>query len=338
MTLSFIRSFFIIICCIVGYYIGLLVQTSSMGVERALFYFTPFESALIGCLCALVLILIERGLSNVSVTGLSSVVFGLILGVFMAKLIANVLSLLPLGDFILSISEIILTIVFSYFGAVMAIKGKDEFNIIVPYLRFKRQDAKEEAALLDTSAIIDGRIADIYRVNFLSHRLVVPKFVLKELQALADSQDEFKRQRGKRGLDLLKDLQDDKSVEIHIHESQLEDEEVDAKLINLAKLMDAKLCTTDFNLTRIASFQGVTVLNINELADAVRSVVFAQDKLKVKLVKEGKEADQALAYMPDGTMIVVSDAKGFIGKEKEIIVTSVLQTQSGKMIFAKLLK
>jgi len=326
MTLSFIRAFFLIVSGVLGYYVGSLLFEPMVGTE-------------IGLLSALLLIFLESRLRRVSVRGLSSMVFGLLLGLFMAKLLSDVIGLLNLGDFLNSVIRVILTVVFSYLGAVMALRGKDEFNIIIPYVRFRRQDVKEGIILLDTSAIIDGRIADIYKLNFLIGRLVVPRFVLQEMQRLADSSDDIKRQRGRRGLELLRLMQEDPKVDVHIHEDEMIDEQdVDAKLVSLAKIMDARVCTTDFNLSQSASLRDIEILNVNELANAVKSVIFIGEELKIKLVKEGKEPTQAVGYLEDGTMVVVSDGRKNIGQLVKTTVTSVLQTQSGKMIFAKTAK
>jgi len=324
MTLLFVRGFFLIISGVIGYYIGSILDHPQLGV-------------LVGCLCSLILIYIELGMRRVSVRGLSSMVFGLLLGVFMAKLIADILTLLPLKEFVTSSLRVILTLVFSYLGAVMALRGKDEFNIIIPYVRFRRQDTTRESILLDTSAIIDGRIIDIFKVNFVYGRLVIPRFVLDELHKLSDSSDDNKRIRGRRGLDLLHEMQKDPRIEIRISEEEmLSENDVDSRLVKLAKMMDARICTTDYNLGKIATLQGIEVLNINELVDAVKSVVLPGEKIEVRLLKEGKEPHQALAYLDDGTMIVVSDAVEFIGSTKNVVTTSILQTQSGKMIFARL--
>jgi uncharacterized protein YacL len=324
MTLSFIRCFFVLISTAVGYFVGDLVLR-------------PLTGAQIGCLSGLVLIFIENRLHRASVRGLSSMVFGLVLGIILAKLLADIMSLLPLGDVFLSISRVVLTLIFSYLGAVMALRGKDEFNIIIPYVQFRRQDMKEGIILLDTSAIIDGRIVNIYKSNFLDGRLVVPRFVLQELQKLADSSDDLKRQRGRRGMDLLHEMQADDTIDIRIHEDDFPGaESVDGKLIMLAKLMDASLCTTDYNLGRIAALQSIKVLNINDLLSSVRSTIVNGESLRIKLVKEGKEHDQAVGYLEDGTMIVVSNARKSIGEEVNVVVSSILQTPSGKMIFAKL--
>lgn len=324
MTLLFIRSLFVIMSGVIGYYIGVIVQYPVLGIE-------------IGLLSGLLIIFIEKRLQRASVKGLSSMVFGLLLGIFMAKLLSDIIALLPFGDVVHSVLRVILTLVFSYFGAVMALRGKDEFNVIIPYVRFKRQDLRGEDILLDTSAIIDGRIVDIYKTNFLTGRLIVPRCVLQELQKIADSSDDLKRERGRRGMELLRQMQKDAKVDVHIHEDDLPDiANVDEKLVRLARIMDARICTTDFNLSRIAVLQGVEVLNIHELVSAVKSVVLTGDQLEVRLVREGKEPNQAVAFLEDGTMIVVSDAQKLIGKKVSITVTSILQTQGGKMIFARL--
>ena len=324
MTLLFIRIFFLIISAIVGYYIGTIIERPILGLEM-------------GALSGLMLMFLEQRLHRISLRGLSSMVFGLLLGVFMAKLISDILALIPLDPFFQSVFRVSLTVIFSYLGAVVAFRGKDEFNIIIPYVRFRRQDVSGGSILLDTSAIIDGRVADIYKVNFLTGRLVIPRCVLKELQKISDSADDTKRQRGRRGMELLRVMQGDPKIQIHIHEDELsEEKEVDAKLMKLAKVLDARICTTDFNLGRIAALQGIGVLNIHELGNAVKPVVYAGEVLELKLVREGKESGQALAYLEDGTMVVVSDARDLIGKKVTVLVTSVLQTQAGKMIFAKI--
>lgn len=324
MTLLFIRVFFLVLSSIVGYYVGTIIDQPVLGLE-------------LGALSGFMLIFLEQRMHQISLRGLSSMVFGLLLGVFMAKLLSDILSLIPLDPFFQSTSRVVLTIIFSYLGTVVALRGKDEFNIVIPYVRFRRQDASSNSVLLDTSAIIDGRVADVYKTNFLNGRLVVPRCVLQELQRISDSSDDQKRQRGRRGMELLKAMQNDPRIQVRIHEDELtEEKEVDTKLMKLAKLLDARIFTTDFNLGRVASLQGIEVLNIHELSNALKPIVYAGETMEVRLVREGKEPGQALAYMEDGTMVVVSDARELIGKKTTVKVTSVLQTQAGKMIFAKL--
>jgi uncharacterized protein YacL len=221
----------------------------------------------------------------------------------------------------------------------IGLRGKDEFNIIIPYVRLRRQDQAEEVTVLDTSVIIDGRIQDVFKTKFLEGKVIIPRFVLKELQQIADSTDPIKRQRGRRGLEVLHTIQKEAGQNISIHEEEFPDTfEVDAKLVKLAKLLEAKIMTVDFNLNRVASFQGIKVLNINELANALKPVVFPGEQMQIKLLKEGKEHNQAVGYLDDGTMVVVEDARRSIGQEVKVVVTSVLQTQAGRMIFTRLEK
>jgi uncharacterized protein YacL len=319
MNLLLARILFLIGSMVVGYQAG------------------SIKGAIVGGVLGLIIIFLEVGLRKVSVSGLSSAVFGLILGLIMAKLVGDAFSVTPLSASAVSSIRVILTLVFCYLGMVMALRGKDEFNVIIPYVRLRRQDQAEEITLLDTSVIIDGRIVDITKTKFLSGKIVIPKFVLRELQQIADSTDPIKRQRGRRGLEILHTLQKDSGLDITIHEEDFpETSEVDAKLVKLAKLVEGKILTVDFNLNRVATIQGVKVLNINELANALKPVVFPGEEMKIKLIKEGKEHNQAVGYLDDGTMVVVEDARRLIGQEVKVAVTSVLQTQAGRMIFTKL--
>jgi uncharacterized protein YacL len=298
-----------------------------------------FIGIAIGGLAAVIMILIEVGLRKVSVSGLSSAVFGLILGLIMAKLVGDAFSLASTDVNVLSRIRVGLTLIFCYLGMVMALRGKDEFNIIIPYVRLRRQDQSQDVVLLDTSVIIDGRIVDICKTRFLGGKVIIPKFVLRELQQIADSNDPIKRQRGRRGLEILNTIQNEPGMDITIHEQDFsETSEVDAKLVLLAKLLEAKILTVDFNLNRVASIQGIKVLNINELANALKPVVFPGEEMRIKLIKEGKEHNQAIGYLDDGTMVVVEDARRLIGQDVKVVVTSVLQTQAGRMIFTKVEK
>lgn len=326
MNLLLLRILFVTAGMIVGYQ-SLALQGVAAGLA----------GILLGATAAILMIFLEAGLRKVSVTGLSSTVFGLILGLIMAKLVGDAFSLAPIEPETLSTIRVTLTLVFCYLGMVLALRGKDEFNIIIPYVRLRRQDQSQDVVILDTSVIIDGRIIDILKARFLGGKIVIPRFVLKELQQIADSTDPIKRQRGRRGLEMLHTIQKDSGVDIALHEEDFPDtKEVDAKLVKLAKLMEAKILTVDFNLNRVAGIQGIKVLNINELANALKSVVFPGEEMRIKLLKEGKEHNQAIGYLEDGTMVVVEDARKHIGQEVRVAVTSVLQTQAGRMIFTKL--
>lgn len=300
-------------------------------------YASPYVGLLIGAAATLMMILLEIGLRRVSVSGLSSTVFGLILGLIMAKLVGDAFSLTGITVAALAAIRVVLTLIFCYLGAVMALRGKDEFNVIIPYVRLRRQDQSEDVTLLDTSVIIDGRIQDIFRTKFLGGKIIIPRFVLKELQQIADSTDPLKRQRGRRGLEVLHSIQKESGLNIVVQEEDFpEIKEVDAKLVKLGKLLEAKILTVDFNLNRVAGIEGVKVLNINELANAIKPMVFPGEEMRIKLIKEGKEHNQAVGYLDDGTMVVVEEARRMIGQEVKVAVTSVLQTQAGRMIFTKL--
>ncbi|MBF0619780.1 MAG: hypothetical protein HQL19_06390 [Candidatus Omnitrophica bacterium] len=324
MTLFFIRLFFLVLSGAVGFLIGD-------------FYNRELPGLVLGIVGAGLFIFLEAMMKRVSVRGLSSMVFGLLFGVIMAKLISDTLALVPATESFHAALRVVLTLFFSYLGAVIALRGKDEFNLIIPYVRFRRTDLKEGVILLDTSAIIDGRVADIYRSHFLAGRLVVPRFVLHELQRLADSEDDLKRQRGRRGLEILRSMQKDQSVDVRVHEDDFPGEhEVDLKLVKLAKMLEARLCTTDFNLSRMAAIQGTEILNINDLVNSVKPVVFSGEQIDLQIIKEGKEDNQGVGYLEDGTMVVVTDGRRHVGQKVKVAVTSVLQTQAGRMIFSKL--
>ncbi|MFH1199005.1 MAG: PIN domain-containing protein [Candidatus Omnitrophota bacterium] len=326
MNLLLLRLLFLVGSSAIGYQL-----LGSQGVGSGI------VGILIGAAVAGIVILVELGMRQVSVKGLSSAVFGLILGLIMAKLVIDALSLAPITPQAFAVAKVTLTLMFCYLSMVIALRGKDEFNIIIPYVRLKRQNDAQGVILIDTSVIIDGRIADILKTKFIDGKIVIPKFVLKELQQIADSTDPIKRQRGRRGLEVLHVMQKELGTDITFHEEEITDTpEVDAKLVKLAKLLEGKILTVDFNLNQVASLQGVKVLNINELANALKSVVFPGEHMQVKLLREGKEHNQAVGYLDDGTMIVVEDARRLVGQEIKVVVTSVLQTQAGRMIFTKL--
>ncbi len=329
MTLIFIRIFFIILSIVIGFQIGSFIQVGDTD-------FGIFGSA-IGFVVAASIILFEFTMRKVSVRGLSSAVFGLIFGLIMAKLVSDTLALIPLDETILYSLRVVLTLIFCYLGMIVAIRGRDEFSIIVPYVKFSRQDQRDELVILDTSVIIDGRILDICNVKFLEGKFVVPRFVLKELQQIADSGDSLKRARGRRGLDILGKLQKNPNIDVKIHNEDFPDiKEVDTKIVNLAKVLGAKVFTNDYNLNKIAEIQGVRVLNVNELANALRPVVLPGETLDIRLIKEGKEYNQGVGYLEDGTMVVVENGRRLIGQGMKVVVGSVLQTAAGRMIFAKL--
>lgn len=329
MTVLYLRAFFIIVSTIVGYYVGALLGDFNITWRVG--------GAITGLISSGFIVVIEVAMRRFSVRNLSAAVFGLIFGFFMAWILTSVLKLIPMSIELFSSLQIILILIFCYLGMVIAMRGKDEFNLIIPYVKFVRQDEREDVVLLDTSVIIDGRIADILQIKFVEGRVVIPRFILRELQQIADSQDSLKRNRGRRGLDILNKIQKDSALNVKIQEDDFpEIKDVDAKLVKLAQLLGAKVVTNDFNLNKIAELQGVTVLNINELANALRPVVLPGETMEVRVSKEGKEYNQGVGYLDDGTMVVVDNTRHLIGQVIKVTITSVLQTSAGRMIFAKL--
>jgi uncharacterized protein YacL len=255
----------------------------------------------------------------------------------MSWILTTIIKLIPMTPEIFLSIQIALTLIFCYLGMAIALRGKDEFSLIIPYIKFERRDQEEQLILLDTSVIIDGRVADICQTKFISGRLIIPRFILKELQQIADSRDTLKRARGRRGLDILNKIQKSPNIDVKIAEEDFpEITEVDAKLIKLAKVLSGKVLTNDYNLNKVAELQEVSVLNINDLANALKPVVLPGEALQVRITKEGKEYNQGVAYLDDGTMVVVDNARYLIGQTLDVVVTSVLQTSAGRMIFGKI--
>jgi uncharacterized protein YacL len=285
-----------------------------------------------------------RGLlGRVSAQTLVAGLIGLMAGLIVAALLAFPVSLLPppFGD----ILPFIGVILFSYFGiAVFVMRQNDIFSVLRVNLPGRAADesttsTQENARtiLLDTSVIIDGRIADIARTGFLVGTLLIPRFVLNELQYIADSADSLRRQRGRRGMEVLSELQKDTAVPVRISDIDVEGvREVDDKLVILARQLRCPILTNDYNLNRIAELQGVPVLNVNELANAVKSVLLPGEPLSVNIIQEGKESGQGVGYLDDGTMVVVEDGRSYLNREVTVVVTKVLQTAAGRMIFARM--
>ncbi|MFC1631718.1 PIN/TRAM domain-containing protein [Candidatus Omnitrophota bacterium] len=329
MNLVWMRIFFMIVSGLVGVQLG-GVYGVMLGKDASLIGLG------IGVLGALVVIVLEILTRRVSISGLSAAVFGLIFGLIMTVLLSFALSMVPMEEVLRSSLKVILMLIFCYLGMVIAMRGKDEFNLIIPYVRLARQEMSAELIILDTSVIIDGRITDISQTKFVEGRFLIPRFVLKELQQIADSKDSLKRNRGRRGLEVLSKIQKNPQIDVRIHEDDFPElGEVDAKLIKLAQVLNAKIFTNDFNLGKIAELQGVKILNVNELANALKPIVLPGELLEVKVIKEGKEYNQGIAYLDDGTMIVVENGKQLLGQTVRTTVTSVLQTTAGRMIFTK---
>jgi uncharacterized protein YacL len=293
--------------------------------------------AAVGVLIGIGIVVFEWRLRRVSLKRLIGSAIGSVLGIFGAYLFAlvirNSLSDGPTRSFL----QIMIMLLMAYVGLAVGANKGDLLNLSALGGIFGgEKQGKKSYKILDTSVIIDGRISDVAETGFLDGILVIPQFVLRELQLVADSADSLKRNRGRRGLDILQRLQKVGSVQIQIVEDDFPTvREVDLKLIELAKLYEGKIITNDFNLNKVAQLQGVDVLNINELANSLKPIVLPGETMKVFILKEGKEYNQGVAYLDDGTMVVVDNARKMIGKTIDISVTSVLQTTAGKMIFGK---
>ncbi len=298
-------------------------------------------SALLAAFVALAIIFFEVRIRRASLKTLIGAAVGSILGIVGAYLIGSLISRQEAsavgGEEMKSFLTLSLTFFMAYVGLMVGAAKGDYLDLSALGGIFSDKTTRRDYKILDTSVIIDGRIADVAETGFLGGTIVIPQFILRELQQVADSPDSSKRQRGRRGLDMLNRLQNNNALDIQIVETDFPAvREVDLKLIELGKQLDAVIVTNDFNLNKVAQLRGVNVLNINELANALKPVVLPGEAMRVFILKEGKEYNQGVAYLDDGTMVVVDNARKLIGRNADIAVTSVLQTTAGKMIFGRL--
>lgn len=294
-------------------------------------------AVLVGGLIGALVILVDLLLKGFSLRGLTAVTFGLAVGSLVAWLIGSS-PLLEQGDpQVVYLFRLALFVICMYLGTVIALRGRDEFNLVIPYVRFVPHEVDVPLVVVDTSALIDGRIARLCETQFLGAALVIPSFVLTELQHIADSSDPLRKARGRRGLDVLNELRRIKHLDIRIHQSEVtRRQDIEAKLVFVAQSLRAKLLTTDFNLAKMAQFHGVSWLNLHALAEAIRPAVVVGEQIDVELVKPGKDEGQAVGYLSDGSMVVINNGRASIGKRVSAEITGVLPTAGGKMVFAQL--
>jgi uncharacterized protein YacL len=297
------------------------------------------RGVLIGFGVSLVIVLIELLIQKIPLDTLIAGILGAVLGLIGAKLLDYTVYLMDNARLyeLMKDYSLLIKIIFVYLGLIIAVRKKSELDLLDrDILKRGQRKGGTDVIILDTSAVIDGRIADITETRFISGALVVPRFILQELQTLADSSDAHKRNRARRGLDIIAKLQKTEGVIVKVFDKDYPDiRETDAKLLQLGKELSAKIVTTDFNLNKVATLQGVTVLNINDLSNALRPIYLPGETMPIFLVKEGKEHSQAIGYLDDGTMVVVEEGRRFVGKRINAIVTSILQTSSGRMVFTK---
>jgi uncharacterized protein YacL len=325
LTVNLLRVLFVTFCGAIG------------GIVTAETQGSPVPGILIAVVFALIIVLADRLLKGFSLRAFSSATFGLLLGLLFASLLTASDILRYQSDTVQWAARLVVYCTFGYLGMMLAMRSnRDEFSLLIPYVRFAREPTQREPLVVDTNVIIDGRIAELCATGFVSRALIVPRFVLGELQTLADSRDQIKRERGRRGLDILNQLQKARDLDLTIHETTGDaDLSIDARLVRTAKLLQARLLTNDQALCQVARLQQVPALNLTDLARALRPSAAAGDELELNLVKEGRESHQAVGYLPDGTMIVVNHARPFLGKVATVVVSSALQTGGGRLIFAE---
>jgi len=327
-----LRAFFLLISAGAGWQASRLIESEDpvWGIILGITMFT------------IVLALEALFTSKDSVANLTAIVFGIGVGILLAHVAFYITTLiLPIeaarNPKTTAAIRIILTVMLCYLTTMVVYRTRDQFRFVIPYVEFKKEQKGPRALLLDSSAIIDGRITAICRTGFIETPLFIPNFVLEELHTIADSADRLKRVRGRRGLELVNQLQRTKGIDVAVYEARdVPDGPVDSKLIHLAREIEAHICTTDFNLNKVAQAQGIAVLNLNELANALRPSVIPGENLSVRLIRRGEEAGQAVGFLDDGTMVIVDQAEDSIGNDVAIEILRVLQRSSGRLIFGKL--
>lgn len=329
-----IRVLLILACSISGSAIAYYTAAP----DSSYLIFESIIGFIIGLLVALLVIKVEKDIRKVSLRVIAGGIVGMVVGLLVALILAfglNMVGKIRENQQIILWIYLLLAVILGYLGLVLGSKKVEEFNLRGS--GSKAKDSTEGGRILDTSVIIDGRIADICDSGFMEGELIVPRFVLNELQFVADSSDSMKRSRGRRGLDILNRMQKSSAINIEIVEQDFPKiKGVDGKLVALAKKINAKLLTNDYNLNKVAELQGVRVLNVNELANAMKPVVLPGEQMSVKIIREGKEHGQGVGYLDDGTMIIVDNAQKLLNTSVEVVVTSVLQTTAGRMIFSEL--
>jgi uncharacterized protein YacL len=325
-TVNLLRILFLTFCTMIGATVSAELQGSAL------------PGLLLGATVGLSIVLIDRLLKGFSLRVFSSATFGLLLGLLSANLLIASDVLRYQSDMVQWVARLAVYSTFAYLGMMLAMRSnRDEFSLIIPYVRFARETKLHEPIVLDTNVIIDGRVADLCATGFLSRALIAPRFILGELQMLADARDPLKRDRGRRGLDILNGLQRSREVDLTIPDTGDDaDLPIDERLVRTARMRNARLLTNDQALCQVARLQGVTALNLADLMRALRPAVAAGDEIELHLLKEGRENDQAIGYLADGTMIVVNHARSKIGNTVPVVISSALQTAAGRLIFAEL--
>jgi uncharacterized protein YacL len=326
LTINLVRALFVAFTTWLGFVLGAAVLSSAL------------VGMLAGAAFGLTIVLTDRLLKGVSLRLFSSATFGLLMGAIFAKLLLASGVLKNSTEDVQWIASLLVYATCAYLGTMLAVRSnREDFSLVIPYVRFRESSVQDAPLLLDSSIIIDGRVKALCATGFLSSSFVVPRFILEELQQLADSADPLKRERGHRALARLQEMQRDPALIVSIHEGEARgDVATDMKLVQLARLLDARLLTNDANLCAVARLQGVSPLNLHDLARGLRPSLDIGDEIELELTKEGRDAHQAVGYLADGTMIVTNHARERIGQTVLVTIASALQTSAGRLLFAEL--
>ncbi len=326
-----IRILFLSLCTLAGY------AVSQVRPEYVGQYHGAVAGLFIGFGFGGLLIAVDEMLKGFSLRAFSAITFGLLLGFLVALLIDQSGLFVNAEEKVRWLVRLCLFLSFGYIGMVLAMRSnKEDFSLIIPYVRFAPQNKPDNLLLLDTSIIIDGRIADLIEIGFIEGLVVVPRFVLLELQQIADSADEIKRARGRRGFEMLNRLQHNTKIEVRIHDGDFPEEKgVDAKLVRLARNLSAKLYTNDFNLAKVASLQGVGCVNLHEVGRLMKAAMIPGETVQIKIVREGRDKGQGIGYLPDGTMVVINNGQAHVGQTVDAQIVSSVQTGAGVLVFAE---
>jgi uncharacterized protein YacL len=325
-----IRILFLSMCLVAGY-----------AISQAVDYVSLDHSALLGMVAGFgfggLLIAVDEMLKGFSLRAFSATTFGLLLGSVVAFLVDHSGLFDQADPKVRWLIRLCLFLGSGYIGIVLAMRGnKEDFSLIIPYVRFSHQNKPDNLILLDTSVIIDGRIADLIETRLIEGLIVVPRFVLLELQQIADSADDIKRSRGRRGFEMLNRLRQNSKLEVRIHDTDFpEEKNVDSKLVRLARILNAKLFTSDSNLAKVASLQNVVTVNLREVALQMKATLVPGETVNLKLVREGRDKGQGIGYLPDGTMVIVTNGQALVGQTVEAQVQSTVQTGAGVLVFAE---
>lgn len=335
MLLYVIRAIFILVAASLG--VRLTRIMGEMG------YRSGYLTFLVVIAVSIAVVIVDSLTPRKRIQTISALYFGVIVGVILSDLINKALEPAMKVNFDEKVALALpglLTLFICYICVTTLLQTKDDFRFIIPYIEFSKEVKGARPLVLDTSVVIDGRIADVAETRVIDQPLIIPRFVLQELQGIADSSDKLRRNRGRRGLDILNRLQKSAGIEVQIHDAEIPElagiREVDQRLVVLAKHLGGKVVTNDYNLNKIAKLQGVDVINLNDLANAMKPIVLPGEGLTVKIIKRGEEQGQGVGYLDDGTMVVTEQGAFHLGETVRLTVTSVLQTSAGRMIFGRI--